>query len=93
MILQVRQGFFISILQPKLQDSSLLIYGCKHSYAEYVRLLADSVIEALGLSHIDHLRLGFGRGFVPHGRGVRRRRVEETHLRYRRGVNPLYTQL
>jgi predicted metallopeptidase len=128
----------------------------KYSYAEDVRLLAESIIDVLGLNHIDRSRLGFvrsrgsrcrrvaarvhalgrvweagfnikpmylieviserydrltqpekekviihellhipkrfGGGFVPHGKGVNRRRVEEMHWRYRRGVNSLYTQ-
>ncbi len=128
----------------------------EYSYAEDVRLLAETIIDTLGLHHIDRSRLGFvrsrgsksrrvaarihalgkvweagfnikprylievisekydrlnqqekekviihellhipkcfGGGFVPHGRGVNRRRVEELHWRYRRGVNSTYTQ-
>jgi len=120
----------------------------EYSYAEDVRLLAESIIETLGLNHIDRSRLGFvrsrgsksrriaarihalgkvweagfnikprylieviaerydrltqqekviihellhipkkfGGGVVPHGRGVNRRRVDELHWRYKRGV-------
>ena len=42
----------------------------KYFYAEDVRLLAESIIEVLGLSYIDRSRLGFVRSF-----GSRSRRV------------------